>query len=251
MKTHLFKLECLTDMHVGSGEANYSVIDNEVQKDTVLKDVPVIHASGVKGALKEHFEIEWGIDDSKIKRIFGDKDNAGSYKFLSALCVARPLRVSSGDMPYVLCSAEDILKSFSALLEGLGMSEFYNYSGLAFDDNKKFVSAQSVEIEGEECKVVENLGDAFAKLGLDNLAVAKTLRDYDLPVRARNVLDENGQSKNLWYEELVPHKSVFYFAVIVPDGKCELEFRPTEPVQFGGNASVGNGYTTITEVTLQ
>jgi len=258
MKTHLFKLECLTDLHVGNGEANYSIIDNEVQKDTVLTDVPIIHASGIKGALKEHFERLWEKEinkEEKIRKIFGgvkkekDKDGKekiitvdGKYKFLSALCIARPLRVSCGDRPYVLATGSDILASFSDLLKGLGLSAFYSYQELQLGDGFSS-NVRGIKIENIESKFLEL--ECLKKLIGQDFAIAKTLRDYDLPTRARNCLDGDG---NLWYEEIVPHKSIFYFAVITLDDSCELKFEKNSPVQFGGNASIGNGYTTVTEV---
>ena len=270
MKTHLFKLECLTDLHVGDGETNYSVIDNEVQKDTVLTDVPIIHASGVKGAIKEHFERIWGINDTRIKNIFGDKDGAGDYKFFSALCVARPLRVTDGDRPYVLATGADVLESFSTLLKGLGLSGFFNYQEIAPGAGQNTVLADGqdtaladgflsnvpgIEIEGVRAKYIGSSSNSFSSASLmqfariigKEFAIAKSLRDYDLPARARNQL-ENGKSKNLWYEEVVPHKSIFYFVIITPTDDCVLDFESSGPVQFGGNASIGNGYTTITEV---
>ena len=279
MKTHLFRLECLTDLHVGNGEANYSIIDNEVQKDTVLADVPIIHASGVKGALKEHFEQLWKNEDGsrendvadRILNIFGGikktKDKGikeknvtveGSYKFFTAFCIARPLRVSSGSRPYILTAGMDALKSFSTFLEGLGLSQYYKYQEIPFDTVFAYSTQgnEELEIEGEAATKIENIG-AIVTAPLQRLigqefAVAKTLRDYALPVRARNVLSENGISENLWYEELVPHKSIFYFAVITPGETCDLPFDVNGtpvPVQFGGNASIGNGYTMIKDMT--
>jgi len=244
MKTHLYKIECVTDMHVGSGEANYSIIDNEVQKDTVLIDVPIIHASGVKGATREHFGRFWGKDDPRIKEIFGDREDAGQYKFFNAFCIARPLRVSSGDRPYILTTSAEILASFSDFLRGLGLSSFYSFEELVFD--KEFLSSvPGIEIEGSETKhcMIPSVERLIGK----EFAVAKSLRNYDLPTHARNQL-ENGQSKHLWYEELVPHKSIFYFAVITPNDTCALDFGNSGTVQFGGNATIGNGYTRITEV---
>ena len=44
----------MTNMHVGNGDVNYNIIDNEVEKDPVT-GYPTINASGVKGALREFF----------------------------------------------------------------------------------------------------------------------------------------------------------------------------------------------------
>ena len=71
-----------------------------------------------------------------------------------------------------------------------------------------------------------------------------------LPVIARNNL-ENGISKNLWYEEVVPHESIFTFAVITDDNNnSDLEiFKAgisSKVIQFGGNASIGYGLCKVT-----
>lgn len=45
-------LSCLTNLHVGSGEANFNIVDREVETDPVT-GLPIIHASGLKGALRD------------------------------------------------------------------------------------------------------------------------------------------------------------------------------------------------------
>ena len=77
-------------------------------------------------------------------------------------------------------------------------------------------------------------------------------RTLPLPVLARNQLD-NGISNNLWYEEVVPHDSVFYFAVLSngeDTGDKVLEsfdraVKDTRLFQFGGSATVGYGLTLL------
>jgi CRISPR-associated protein Cmr4 len=78
--------------------------------------------------------------------------------------------------------------------------------------------------------------------------VAKHIDRYPLPVMARNCL-ENGQSKNLWYEEVVPYKSVFYQLIITPDEQMELPLEE-EPIQFGGNGSIGCGFIRIRKLEV-
>ena len=73
----------------------------------------------------------------------------------------------------------------------------------------------------------------------------EAFRNVSLPVVARNCL-ENGKSVNLWYEEIVPHKSLFYFVVMEEDSDkdCLDLFINTvneKIIQFGGNASIGYG----------
>ena len=64
-----------------------------------------------------------------------------------------------------------------------------------------------------------------------------------LPVIARNNL-ENGISANLWYEEVVPRESQFYFFVSRPETSDLFEQglkQVKHTSQIGGNASVGYG----------
>ena len=70
MNTTLLKMECLTDLHVDSGESNYNIIDNEVQKD--LNGNPTVHSSGIKGAMREYFSkrLDNGNNDN-IEKLFG------------------------------------------------------------------------------------------------------------------------------------------------------------------------------------
>ena len=44
---YIVKMKCLTNMHVGDGEENYSIIDKMVERDPVTK-YPTVNASGVK-----------------------------------------------------------------------------------------------------------------------------------------------------------------------------------------------------------
>jgi len=96
-KFQAYFIECITNMHVGSGDANYGVVDKLVQRDPVT-NYPTIHASSMKGALREHFEKKWGKSNPSIDAIFGKegrdgKDSeTGEYKFLSADLISIPVR---------------------------------------------------------------------------------------------------------------------------------------------------------------
>ena len=52
-KTFPYVLQTVTNLHVGSGNTNYGIVDKEIQRDTA-GNLPVIHASSLKGALREH-----------------------------------------------------------------------------------------------------------------------------------------------------------------------------------------------------
>lgn len=63
----------------------------------------------------------------------------------------------------------------------------------------------------------------------------ETFKKIELPVLARNKLD-NGISKNLWYEQVVPHESLFAFAVLGTEENLAIFKKAVDGkvVQFGG-----------------
>ena len=262
MKVHVYKYTCLTNLHVGSGDVNYNIIDNEVERDPAT-DQPMIHASGVKGALREHFTAK-KLPQETIDKVFGSKPKnkeaitAGEYRFLDARLLARPMRVSgSADRASIPVVSISALNEYLQMLAAFGCCH-YGIDSIDTVDDSAFGDAQFLtncpgainNVEGEKTKAMpaalaaqllklkDVLGEVFA--------VAKAFDKYPLPVVARNYL-ENGVSKNLWYEEIVPHGSVFYQMIITPDAAMELALEE-EPIQFGGNASIGCGFIRIEKV---
>jgi CRISPR-associated protein Cmr4 len=237
-------IECLTNMHVGSGESNYSIVDNEVERDSVLGD-PTIHASGIKGSLREHCERT--LTAEQVKSIFGsdpavaqknkEETTPGNLKFLPAQLLARPLRVSDGERSFILATSQELLDLFENQCDGLDSAH------LKVEVAK---CSEVREVEGIRISTFVNVGGWLC-------ARLNSLKNQALPIVARNQLDDNGISKNLWYEEIVPHKSVFYFFVQVEESDKDIfkAFKDSiekSAVQIGGNASVGYGYTRIREV---
>ena len=133
IKFKAFTIEALTNMHVGSGDTQYGVVDKTIQKDLVLQ-IPVIHSSGVKGALKYHFEYVSGDNsDIDLEFIFGNeyrksdeneegeksaenKDNKknrdrsstpGNFIFFDARLLTLPLRAT--DKVYYHCTSKTVL----------------------------------------------------------------------------------------------------------------------------------------------
>ncbi|MBQ8000280.1 MAG: type III-B CRISPR module RAMP protein Cmr4 [Ruminococcus sp.] len=255
MSTTFYTIKCITNLHVGSGEVNYNIVDNEVEKDAVT-GLPVIHASGIKGALRDKAVTD-KLNDEVIKKVFGAPGdqgicNTGEYKFFDAILLARPMRVyGSKSTSSVLVVSIDSVNRYISMLTALG----YNKSGVQpvatpdFGDNHFLTnSTEDIKVEGEATdKIPASLLTELKKLGgifEGVFAIVDDFKDYDLPVVARNCL---GDKPNLWYEEVVPHDSVFYFAVISPD-KDDTKYAIPEFVQFGGNASIGCGYTQVTAI---
>lgn len=231
MKAFLYKMTCLTNLHVGNGDVNYSIIDNEVEKDPVLGEA-VIPSSGVKGALRAHAR-EQGF--AQLDNVFGsDNDIPGIYKFLSAGLLARPVRITKGEGAYRLATNTDIIRSFNDLCEGLGLPK-------QIDESKIAAVNEDIELEGNKLEKI--VTTPFDKA---EWAVLPELGEISLPVSARNCLDDKGISKNLWYEEYVPHHSVFYLIVISPNEENLVDdLLNNQVVQFGADASVGCGLVKI------
>ena len=263
MQAHLYRVECLTNLHVGSGETTYSIVDNEVERDPILVNVPIIHSSGVKGALRQHC-VAGGMITDAVRYIFGQesrsqeddpKTSPGQYKFFTATLLARPLRVSKGNRSYLMTTTPELLNSIQKLAQGVGIKGFEKaqWPSQAVS-GRVMTNAKLTSVEGSTCLPLQ-ASITLQELIDQDYGLVESFRDFALPVIARNQL-ENGISQNLWYEEVVPYKSVFTFVVLRPENDQKLEFfnmfnhllTGQGAVQFGGNASVGYGYTTVTKV---
>lgn len=232
MKATLYTIECISNLHVGSGQDNDGVIDGLIQRD-VVTDLPCINASSLKGALREHCE-KWNKahnEDAKkvnVVKLFGKKVSGeencetGEYRFLDAsiLSIPRP----SVNAPFVQVTCDEVVKELQdkASLFGVGLG----------DNEKETVLRLANVLETNNCSYED-----FKKYSNND----------ELPVIARNYL-ENGVSKNLWYEQVLPRKSRLAFFILHDDGEINEAFDSaitSVPVQIGANASVGYGICVI------
>lgn len=240
MKTLVYRATCLTNLHMGSGDFNYSVIDLEVEKDPVM-EVPVMNSSSVKGALKDHYDM---LEKKKeTPQIFGDFSTAGGYRFLSGDMLARPLRVSEGNVAWVLATSPSVIQTFLNKAKAFGWNPPVDEKIPEFEENQILTGSTVTEVEGLK---VERKASEFLNYLLDTenwvLMSHDKLKQFDLPVQAHNVLDEDGKSQNLWYEENVPHESVFGLIILPTDNVLEDYLKEYPVVQFGAGASTGYGF---------
>lgn len=268
MKTELYKITTLSNLHVGSGDINFDVIDNQVQRDSIT-NLPNINSSSLKGAFREHFSSDG--ETNMVKYIFGgeNKDNeaqAGAYSFFEANLLTRPVR--SNVKPYFNATTPSVIKNLLDTCETFGidfdeelkteltkLSELNPTKPLVFEDiTNAILEDEKAEYKNfDTSKIEEFLGKNIA------LFNDKDFKELDLPVLARNCL-ENGVSKNLWYEEVVPKQSKFTFIIAKPtnidpkdkDQKIDgFENRFDNEgglVQFGANKSIGYGYSKVQKV---
>lgn len=220
-------LKCLTNLHVGNGDVNYNIVDNEVERDP-LTNYPMINASGVKGALRVFLK-----DSPKRDQWFGSETQAGQLKILSAFMVARPMRTIQGTEPYKLVYTKEMKKQYEELSEVLGIKSILGKENAVKEktivEGYTLGQRSMLQMPDEELELYRMEHENFAAC--------------ELPVIARNHLN-NGKSENLWYEEVVPHKSIFYVPVVADDKELLESFKGAvdkKVIQFGGNASIGYG----------
>jgi CRISPR-associated protein Cmr4 len=271
MATHtdLYLITTLTNLHAGRGDSNYGIVDNEVQRDPIL-NLPVIFASSLKGALRERFERNAEeLKDSKfaeqIINIFGNEvKNAavvkpGKYIFHEARLLSLPVRADI--QPFYNATTTNIITelhaSFSTFVSGRNdwSKALEEAAKLSFSTASASSSDQIDEFSANsmEPATMDKIKALCSKKLLDYPFVVFPNANFKqicerLPVIARNQL-ENGVSKNLFYEEVVPRQSRFVFFVERPNDDDYLNHHLSTAfnnrVQIGANASIGYGVCKI------
>ena len=182
--------------------------------------------------------------------------------------MSRPVR--SNKKPYFSATSVGVLTAFLELLEDFEIAfdealkgELLKLSQEKVSNGKPliFENLQGVILEDYETETSSLDVSALNGFLGENIALFsdEDFKALDLPVLARNYL-VNGESKNLWYEEVVPKKSKFYFVIAKPTNlddadkkekleKFEKQFDGMKSVQFGANKSIGYGYSKVQKVS--
>lgn len=281
MSTQFYLIRPFTNLHVGSGETNFGVIDNLIERDATT-GFPCINSSGIKGAMKQLLHDEGVTPDnlmsifgSDTDRNYGDTTSGKKYKqgesnFLSAQIFAIPVR--SAKTPFVLATCPQIIRHLLSFWKDLTNNDHPKKDSLVKFANLKPTKSQAYCLSANI--VDSNLGGLEINLAgvADNFNCSEDIigvfgdtthpiciindermielcNDLNLPVIARNVL-EDGESKNLWYEQVLPRESLLYFAVIWENGQQSIaeDHILSKPFQLGGNASVGYGFTRLNQM---
>lgn len=263
-----FLIENLTPMHVGSGEANFGIVDNLVQRD-VLTDYPTIHASSLKGALKEFFKEEIGVEKTGfIKYIFGEEGKEQTYpgnvRFFESYLLALPLRAQK--VPYVMALSKNSLQQLVDMMRDMKKEnkELFDFvNALKNDETYANITTEIEDFSIEDNYDMQPLQELLEEKHIVILP-EDSFKSYlkELPVIARNKL-ENGISKNLFYEEVVPRKSKFFTLFSLPTqvngyDQKDIENYTKEFLKkitqtellphIGANASIGYGVCRFKEM---
>ena len=273
MKTiDFYLIRAISNLHVGSGEGDFSVFHKQVQRDPITA-LPTIHSSGIKGALREAMEYEAQnigeaqrkLYEANVVKIFGSdpkrragKTNQGLNNFFEGKLLGLPIRSTHNFYYLATCPAllmelrsdleifqndrllVDQLDAFLATAVPTGTKLLYfgsQHSNLRLEDWTPQHHPNKVDflehLFGNRLALLDN--DTFYKLAAQ------------LPIIARNYL-ENGISQNLWYEEVVPREARFYTSISRhkdEDALNEFLTRKQQLVQIGANATVGYGLCEI------
>ncbi len=277
-RSELYIITARTNLHVGSGDEAYGLVENRVQRDVVTQ-LPNINASGLKGALREYFSYKWGEKTEKVIEIFGSDSfdrtdppekrihRAGAFRFFNANLLSIPVRSDvrpfyRATSPRVITELLDMMETFGYrdeegikehLLELAGLKPQQG-KAITFNPDDKGAVLEDYEYRAEYRELNNETAMVFQRIIGENPVLmndgdfGEICDDYHLPLIARNCL-ENGRSTNIWHEQVVPRESRFYFFLLKPtQSQYDLEFSKGDPVQIGGNASIGYGFTKIEKI---
>lgn len=232
-KNNVWFITAKTNLHVGNeNTSSYGLIDLAIQRNATT-GLPCINSSSLKGALNEYAAQEAKLQSNDLVNIFGcDKTNGnvntkkGLYTFFDANILFLPKQESNALYKLVTCN--EILDDFLSKLALFSIKN-NNNSFTRIDILTHFRLNQNNVVSLQE----------FVEL----------CHDDNLPIIARNVL-ENGESKNLWYEQVLPAETVLYTLIDdKEDSTLATELKKDNAiVQIGANATIGYGYCKFTNL---
>lgn len=222
MNTRVFKITAKTNLHVGNESGgDFTIIDKAIQRDP-LTGLPCINSSSLKGAINEYCTNGINMSAEKRKKLFGSdkidkksESQKGEAVFFDAKLLFIPQQDENTFYHYV--TTQTIINMMNERIALLGSNIKFslpnNYPQGPLSKPVKPVS----EKEMEDC-----------------------CSDDNLPIIARNVL-ENGESKNLWYEQVLPAETVLYTIIQEKDDDL-VKALDGKMVQIGANATIGYGF---------
>lgn len=242
----MWLIKAETNLHVGNeNNSGYGIIDKAIQRDAVTS-FPCINSSSLKGAINEYCTVVADSTPEQRIRIFGADKNgkaSGSQKggvvFFDAQLLFLPVQDNDTVFKYATCLS--VLNMFIDRIETMDSK---------FDLGEKTLKniKDNNSLSDGDKKSLANV--LMTKFGLNKPVAIKSDKEFcrlcndeNLPIIARNKL-ENGLSANLWYEQILPSKSVLYFFTngSGEDTETLLDWLDNKLVQIGANATIGYGY---------
>ncbi|WP_082344052.1 type III-B CRISPR module RAMP protein Cmr4 [Sulfobacillus thermosulfidooxidans] len=262
MQSQMIGLLTETAMHPGASQSA-GAIDLPVQRERST-GYPVIVGSSLKGSLRDYFESIWGKGE-RVDNLFGKRDEVGHVSITDGRLLLLPVRSLQHAFVWITCPyllerfQRDLLLSgrkVSWSVPGVSSSQVI-IAGLS-ENSTLFLEefAFTVHNHPELKEIAQDIAplmahhSARARLA-DQLAIIHDkdfgyFAQYGLPVNARNQLDNNKISQNLWYEETLPADTLLYYLALAVENDSLTPFieqiSASPYIQLGGNASIGQGY---------
>lgn len=278
-KVAFFTITAKTPLHAGAGGENFWIVDNLVQRDSTT-NLPCIYSTSLKGAIREYMRDYLRVNNEKpVSVVEGQESNLNNNEWIKSLF--KIFGVDRSDTDLKEDELSKLLFSQNETEENTGESLGLEKAPTAMRMRKmnypgefRFFQADLLSIpilkDGHSVYKVscEYLKNIFAeKLDLFNVKISgndltgifnhvndisdlefcEKVDDYNLPVIARNHL-EDGNSANLWYEQVLPRETKLFFPVLYQTEELMETFKKaieSNPVQIGANASVGYGFCKI------
>jgi len=214
-----------------------------------------------------HENDETAPDDSKKAAV---RQQPAKYRFLQADLLSLPVRSDRRlfyrtTCPYLILNLKKSLElykyklgeAYFNVLDQINDTLLQDAKAIQFDTGSSVL--EDADIKADHIPAIIGLAKLNEIAG-NELAIARDtefaelISDFHLPVIARNNLTD-GRSSNLWYEQVLPSETRFWFGVLYPDNDQEFEKFETilqaHPVQIGANASIGYGFCSIIKADWQ
>lgn len=234
MNIRVFKITAKTKLHVGNESGGeFTIIDKTIQRDP-LTSLPCINSSSLKGAIKEYcYYRNKGMDLNKkdsniniptvnIETLFGsgiDEDGKvmpnsqkGEAIFFDAKILYLPQQDNNNFYHYI--TSQEVIDMMNERIKLFGLGD------------TSYIIESQISSHQVEC--------------IDNKVFISSCNNHSLPIIARNVL-ENGESQNLWYEQVLPAETILY-TIILEKGDELKNALDGNIVQIGAGATIGYGY---------
>lgn len=260
---------CITPMHVGSG-SNLGVVDLPVYRE-IHTEFPLIPSSTIKGVLRARYEIE--VSKEKAKKIFGSEEReenseqptlqAGEVIFTDAKILLFPVKSLKGVFVWItsplvisrferdtgkkldidfskLKETDALVSSDRPVVSGKVILEEFSFNAVKDENIKQIKDIIKQDVDPDKIVILpDNIFKFFVKNYTE--VVARIRID-----QSKGTVKDGG----LWYQELVPAETVYYGCMMsrVPDNSSleEIsEFINGKTLQFGGDETLGRGYTKI------
>lgn len=255
-----------TPVHPGSGRGR-GVVDLPVAREAAT-DYPVVVGSSLKGALKDQAERTDRTGGREVDRCFGKQDRAGELLVSDARLLLQPVRSLTSSYRWATCP--HLLERFRRDLRRTGQNPGFDLPQVKrgtvlskgkddlFLEERQFTITDNPEpaLVAQIAKLVfhadtqARLAEQITVLNDDDFA---WFARYGLSMQARNELDDNKSSKNLWYEETLPPDTVMYTVVAGRSDSAlallDRLFSDESPyLQVGGNETIGQGWFAVKQI---